>query len=101
MKNRTELFREKRKGIAKTEYIIMERLNDMEEEIHILSKRIDNIDTKLGLNDLSDQIETLTKRLDDMSEHLYYCARTDRDDLKNAFDEMMGNPIDELERIFK
>lgn len=78
MKNRTELFREKRKGIAKTEYMIMERLND-----------------------LSEQIEALTKRLDDMSEHLYYCARTDRDDLKNAFDEMFDNPIDELERIFK
>lgn len=76
--DRTELYAEKRKGIAKTEYIIMERLNE-----------------------LSEQIEALTKRVDDMSEHLYYCARTDRDDLKNAFDEMFDNPLEELDRIFK
>lgn len=76
--DRTKLYAEKRKGIAKTEYIIMERLNE-----------------------LSEQIEALTKRVDDMSEHLYYCARTDRDDLKNAFDEMFDYPLEELDRIFK
>lgn len=76
--NRTELFKERRKGIAKTEYVIMERLND-----------------------LSEQIEALSKRLDDMSEQLYYYAKTDREDLKNAFDEMFDNPIKEIEEIFK
>lgn len=76
--NREEMFKEKRKGIAKTEYMIMERLNE-----------------------LSEQIEAITKRVDDMSEHLYYYARTDRDDLKNAFDEMFDNPLEELDRIFK
>lgn len=72
---RTELFREKRKGIAKTEYMIMERIND-----------------------LSDQIETLTKRLDDMSEHLYYFAKTDNEEFKNAFDEQFKESLKEYEK---
>lgn len=74
--NRTELYREKRKGIAKTEYMIMERLND-----------------------LSDQIQALTERVDRMSEQLYFVARTDRDDLKNAFDEMFKEGLKEYDKF--
>lgn len=74
--NRTELFKEKRKGIAKTEYIIMERLND-----------------------LSEQIQALTERVDRMSEQLYFVARTDRDELKNAFDEQFKESLKEYDKL--
>ena len=75
---RTELFAKKRKGIAKTEYILIERLNE-----------------------LSDQIEALTERVDKMSEQLYFVARTDRDDLKNAFDENFKETWDSYDGLFK
>ena len=75
---RTELFKEKRKGIAKTEYMIMERIND-----------------------LSEQIQALTERVDRMSEHLYYYAKTDREELKNAFDEQFKETWDSYDGLFK
>ena len=73
--NRTELFREKRKVIAKTEYMIMERINE-----------------------LSEQIQALTERVDRMSEHLYFFAKTDREELKNAFDEQFKESLKEYEK---
>ena len=76
MKSRTEIFREKRKGIATTEYRIMERLND-----------------------LTEQVEALTKRVDEMSEHLYFFAKYDKEEYKNAFDEQFKDSIEELEKI--
>ena len=75
--NRTELFREKRKGITKTEYMIMERLNEM-----------------------SEQIQALTERVDRMSEQLYYFAKTDRDALKDAFDEQFKDTWDSYDVLF-
>ena len=75
--NRTELFKEKRKGIAKTEYMITERLND-----------------------LSEQLQALTDRVDRMSEQLYFFAKTDRDDLKNAFDENFKDTWDSYDVLF-
>ena len=76
MMTRTELFANKRKGIAKAEYIITERLNE-----------------------LSDQIEALTERVDRMSEHLYFFAKTDREELKNAFDENFKESLKEYEKF--
>ena len=73
--NRTELYKEKRKGITKTEYIIMKRFND-----------------------LSEQIQALTERVDRMSEHLYFFAKTDREELKNAFDEQFKESLKEYEK---
>lgn len=73
---RTELFKNKRNEIAKTEYMIMERLND-----------------------LSEQIEALAERVDKLSEHLYYFAKSNDSESKNAFDEMFKDSIEELERL--
>lgn len=76
MENRTELFREKRKDIAKEEYMLAVRLND-----------------------LTEQVEALTKRVDEMSEHLYFFAKYDKEEYKNAFDEQFKESIEELEKI--
>lgn len=76
MMTRTELYKEKRKDIAKTEYIFVERLNEM-----------------------SEQIQELTERVDRMSEQLYFVARTDRDDLKNAFDEQFKESLKEYDKL--
>ena len=75
---RTELYKEKRKGIAKTEYIFIERLND-----------------------LSEQVQALTERVDRMSEHLYFFAKTDREELKNAFDEQFEETWDSYDELFE
>ena len=75
---RTELYKEKRKGIAKAEYIFIERLND-----------------------LSEQVQALTERVDRMSEHLYFFAKTDREELKNAFDEQFEETWDSYDELFE
>ena len=77
MMTRTELFAKKRKGITKAEYIFTERLNE-----------------------LSEQVQALTERVDRMSEQLYFVARTDRDDLKNAFDENFTETWDSYDALF-
>ena len=74
--NRTEMYAKKRKGIAKTEYILIERLND-----------------------ISERLEAISKRLDNMSEHLYYMAKTDRSELENAFDEMFKESLKEYDKF--
>lgn len=72
---RTELFAKKRKGIAKTEYMLMERLND-----------------------LTEKVEALTKRVDEMSEHLYFFAKYDKEEYKNVFDENFKESLAEFEK---
>lgn len=74
--NRTEMYAEKRKGIAKTEYILIERLNE-----------------------ISERLEAISQRLDSMSEHLYYMAKTDRSELENAFDEMFKEGLKEYDKF--
>ena len=73
---RTELFAKKRKGIAKTEYMLMERLND-----------------------LTEKVEALTKRVDEMSEHLYFFAKYDKEEYANAFDEQFKESVEALTKI--
>ena len=45
--NRTQLYREKRKGIAKTEYRILEMLNDVSEKLDYVIERIDRTSESL------------------------------------------------------
>lgn len=80
--NRTEKYKEKRKGIGKTEYILFERLND-------ISNKIDEV------------IETQNK----LSEYLYELAKQPTEIFKNdvyrskeAFDEKFKESLAEFEK---
>lgn len=83
MEKRIDLFKEKRKGIAKTEYTLFERINN-----------------------ISDKLEELSSRLDDMSERLYELAKEPKEIFDDApvykedFDEMFKESLKEFDKLF-
>lgn len=69
--NRTELYKERR--------------NTIETDFNIINDKLD---------DISDKLENLSKRL-------YEYAKSDNGEYSKMFDDMMGNPMEQLDKLFE
>lgn len=94
--NRKEKYKEKRKGIAKTEYILFEKLNDISDKLD----EVIETQNKLSecLYELAKQPTEIFKNdVDDLNKALTLNVYSDIS--KEAFDEKFKDSIEELEKI--
>lgn len=92
---RTELYREKRKGISKTEYRILEMLNEVSEKLDYVIDRIDK--TSESLYELAKQPTEIFKNdVDEFNKALTLNIYSDIS--KEAFDEQFKESLKEYEK---
>lgn len=54
-----------------------------------------------NLEIINDKLDNISSTLEELSKHLYEIAKCDNHEYSKIFDEQMGNPIEELEKIFE
>lgn len=52
-------------------------------------------------NIINDKLDDIATTLEQMSKHLYEIARCDNHEYSKMFDDQMGNPMQELDRLFE
>lgn len=50
---------------------------------------------------VNDKLDDISSTLEELSKHLYEIAKCDNHEYSKIFDEQMGNPMQELEKLFE
>lgn len=66
-------------------------------ELH--RERRSTIETDFNI--INDKLDDISSRLEELSKHLYEIARCDTHEYSKMFDDMMGNPMEQLDKLFE
>lgn len=50
---------------------------------------------------VNDKLDDISSTLEELSKHLYEIAKCDNHEYSKMFDEQMGNPMEQLDKIFE
>lgn len=50
---------------------------------------------------VNDKLDDISSRLEELSKHLYEIAKCDNHEYSKMFDEQMGNPMEQLDKLFE
>lgn len=66
-------------------------------ELH--KERRSTIETDFNI--INDKLDDISSRLEELSKHLYEIAKCDNHEYSKIFDEQMGNPMEQLDKLFE
>lgn len=66
-------------------------------ELH--RERRNSIETDFNI--INDKLDDISSRLEELSKHLYEIAKCDNHEYSKIFDDMMGNPMEQLDKLFE
>ena len=84
----------------------MNRTDKNRELRYQLIKKRDNFEPYVSgiehnLKIINDKLDDISLRLEELSKHLYEIAKCDNHEYSKIFDEQMGNPMQELDKLFE
>ena len=65
----------------------------------LYKERRSTIETDFNI--INDKLDDISSTLEELSKHLYEIAKCDNHEYSKMFDDMMGNPMEQLDRLFE
>ena len=65
----------------------------------LYKERRSTIETDFNI--INDKLDDISSTLEELSKHLYEIAKCDNHEYSKIFDEQMGNPIEQLDKLFE